>query len=475
MSDVLNLEDTKVVKKENKVRLHTGSTDREITLELKRTLGSVVYIPENDEFYIYNGKVWKSEHRKRLQSRALNVLYEIDNGKKANKQKASSIIDHLELTSQIEVDRSINDKRNYLILNNGVLDIGSKSFSLKKHSPIIYNTNLLQVSVGEDDLRNVRCDAYSHLSDAPIFKRFLNDTFSKEYYKEPEETISLVQEMMGYCLTSHTKAQKAFFLKGDGQDGKSVICDVLEGILGKENTTQMNFESFNKEFYVASLIGKNASISRESKRMRFKEDANTGTFKAIVSGDAMQINRKNKETISCKLFSKLIFAVNHYPEVPDNSHGFARRVINIPFKRRVPMEEINENLASDILKSELKQVFLFALQGLYRLQSRGYQFLPSKDIKTATSTYLNIIDPIQDFINKNLVINYSAKIRPDRLQELYLEYMELNNISGTVNEKAIGKVIIEKYGSDNVTKKKTAFDGDVSRKTYYIGIGEKHS
>jgi putative DNA primase/helicase len=277
--------------------------------------------------------------------------------------------------------------------------------------------------------------------------------------------------MMGYCLTSHTKAQKAFFLWGSGQDGKSVICDVLTGLLGKENTSSLTFESFNKEFYNSDLIGKTASISAESKRMRFREDANTGVFKAIVAGDRITINIKGKPLVSYKPFAKLIFAVNHCPEVPDNSHGFARRVLNIPFTRQVPNGEVNVNLANDILEQEFKQVFLFALQGLKRLQDRNYRFRPSKDIEKATNAYLKVIDPIQDFIKNHLIVNENAKIRSDRLQEIYSEYMELNNLSGELNINAIGKEIVNKLRKEKVGKERLMMSG--VRHFYYLGIGEK--
>ena len=471
MSNQVDTKDAMIIEKKDEIQLHSSSTDKEITQKLKNKLNGVIYVPETDEFYIYNGKIWKDEHRKRLQSEALKVLYEIDNGQKATQTKASQIIAHLELVSHIEREREVNDKRDYLILDNCILDIGSKTFNLMPHSPKIYNTNMFKISLSSDELNRVNDVNYNPLDNAPILKRYFRDTFFNQYYEEPQETLDLIQEMMGYCLTSHTKAQKAFFLWGSGQDGKSVICDVLTGLLGKENTSSLTFESFNKEFYNSDLIGKTASISAESKRMRFKEDANTGVFKAIVAGDRITINIKGKPLVSYKPFAKLIFAVNHCPEVPDNSHGFARRVLNIPFTRQVPNNEVNVNLANDILEKEFKQVFLFALQGLKRLQDRNYRFRPSKDIEKATNAYLKVIDPIQDFIKNHLIVNENAKIRTDRLRELYSEYMELNNLSGVLNINAIGKEIINKIRKYKVDKDRLTTNGD--RQYYYVGIGEK--
>tara|TARA_Y100001935_G_scaffold252429_1_gene256313 strand:- start:601 stop:2031 length:1431 start_codon:yes stop_codon:yes gene_type:complete len=476
MKNVINAEETEiqVMEEKKKFKLHTKSTDKEITEALKEKLGNVLYVPTSDDFYVYDGKIWKKlDSKARIKSEALKILETIDNGQKATQSKASQISAHLELISLIEMEREINDKRDYLILDNCILDIGSKTFNLIPHNPKIYNTNMFKISLSGDDLDKVNDVHFNPLDNAPILKKYFEDTFFNAYYEEPQETLDLIQEMMGYCLTSHTKAQKAFFLWGSGQDGKSVICDVLTGLLGKENTSSLTFESFNKEFYNSDLIGKTASISAESKRMRFKEDANTGVFKAIVAGDRITINIKGKPLVSYKPFAKLIFAVNHCPEVPDNSHGFARRVLNIPFTRQVPNDEVNVNLANDILEKEFKQVFLFALQGLKRLQDRNYRFRPSKDIEKATNAYLKVIDPIQDFIKNNLIVNENAKIRSDRLQDLYSEYMELNNLSGELNINAIGKEIVSKLRKEKVRKERLMINGE--RHFYYLGIGEKSS
>ena len=476
MKKVIVAEDMEiqVVEEKKKLKLHTKSTDKEITEALKENLGNVLYIPTSDDFYIYNGKIWKKlDSKARIKSEALKILETIDNGQKATQSKASQISAHLELISLIEMEREINDKRDYLILDNCILDIGSESFNLIPHDPKIYNTNMFKTSLSSDELDRVNDINYNPLDNAPILRKYFKDTFFNAYYEEPQETLDLIQEMMGYCLTSHTKAQKAFFLWGSGQDGKSVICDVLTGLLGKENTSSLTFESFNKEFYNSDLIGKTASISAESKRMRFREDANTGVFKAIVAGDRITINIKGKPLVSYKPFAKLIFAVNHCPEVPDNSHGFARRVLNIPFVRRVPNSEVNVNLANEILEQEFKQVFLFALQGLKRLQDRNYRFKPSKDIEKATSAYLKVIDPIEDFIKNHLIVNENAKIRSDRLQEMYSEYMELNNLSGELNINAIGKEIVNKLMKEKVRKNRQMTKGE--RNYIYIGIGEKYS
>ena len=110
MINQVDTKDAMIIEKKDEIKLHSSSTDKEITQKLKNKLNGVIYVPESDEFYVYDGKIWKSEHKKRLQSEALKVLYEIDIGRKATQTKASQIIAHLELVSHIEREREVNDK-----------------------------------------------------------------------------------------------------------------------------------------------------------------------------------------------------------------------------------------------------------------------------------------------------------------------------------------------------------------------------
>ena len=158
MNRVISAEETeiKVMEKENKIKLHTKSTDKEITEALKEKLGNVLYIPTSDDFYVYDRKIWKKlDSKARIKSEALKILETIDNGQKATQSKASQISAHLELISLIEMEREINDKRDYLILDNCILDIGSKTFNLISHTPKIYNTNMFKTSLSIDELDRV--------------------------------------------------------------------------------------------------------------------------------------------------------------------------------------------------------------------------------------------------------------------------------------------------------------------------------
>ena len=89
----------------------------------------------------------------------------------------------------------------------------------------------------------------------------------------------------------------------------------------------------------------------------------------------MQFERKFEQPFTYRPFAKLVFAVNDLPDVSDTSHGFARRVVLIPFN------QVFTNTASsssakrlkadlDILKKitpEMEGIFAFAVEGLKRL------------------------------------------------------------------------------------------------------------
>ena len=94
-------------------------------------------------------------------------------------------------------------------------------------------------------------------------------------------------------------------------------------------------------------------------------------FKAVVSGEEIEADHKFKDPFKFRPVSKLIFAMNELPRVEDHSNGFFRRVVVIPFNRTFNEDKRNRNLKYELEQQELDGIFIWALEGLYRLEERG--------------------------------------------------------------------------------------------------------
>jgi putative DNA primase/helicase len=62
-------------------------------------------------------------------------------------------------------------------------------------------------------------------------------------------------------MTDTTKYQKAFFFVGRGNNGKSVLIDLIQAFVGKENCSAVKLHDLrNDRFIAAQLYGKTVNL-----------------------------------------------------------------------------------------------------------------------------------------------------------------------------------------------------------------------
>jgi len=268
-------------------------------------------------------------------------------GKAFTKTRSNEIIHCIKTERLLPVDAlNSSDKLNLL---NGMLCM--KTMELSQHDPKYNSSIRLNVD-------------YDTNADCPRWKEVVLDMFEGDEYK-----LRALQEFFGLCLTKETKYQKSLILFGEsGENGKSVVLYVLCELLGRDNYSAVSLEMFEKSHYVASLFGKLANISLETNTKATVYDS---MFKAIVSGDPVEADRKYQSSFVFRPFCKLIFAMNTLPRVSDKTSAFFRRLLILKFNKKYKKEEQDINLQYSLVENELSGIFMWALQGLKRLRERG--------------------------------------------------------------------------------------------------------
>jgi putative DNA primase/helicase len=261
---------------------------------------------------------------------------------------------------------------------NGVLEIGTGK--LRKHSPDHWITR-------------ARDYDYDPRADAPRFHQFMREVLlTGEEGETDEELIALVQEMFGYCLCSHLRASRVFYLMGEGANGKSVLLGVLAKMIGRDNVAEgFDVGKLNDETNAALLHGKLVAIQSEM-------DADTvlpdGKLKAMASGEPLvaKLLYENKFTFSP--YATLILTGNNLPKTRDKSMGFWRRTVVIPFhacfvdegSAQSGEKTADPNLDRRLTK-ELPGIFNWAYEGLQRLQDNQWRFTEPKSSLAATECF----------------------------------------------------------------------------------------
>lgn len=290
----------------------------------------------------------------------------------------------------------------------------------------------------------------------PRWQQFLDEVFGDS------ELIDFVQRAVGYSLTGDTSEQVLFIPYGNGANGKSVFLSIAQDILGDYggNTPFATLELLDHHGPsndLAAIAGKRlitASESRENARM------NEARVKALTGGDVLTARFLFGEFFSFQPKAKLWLAVNHKPNVSDDSYGFWRRIRLIPFTRTFGPDKADPRLLEK-LREELPGILAWAVRGCLEWQSRGLE--PPAPVKDATEAYRVESDPLARFLEERCQIGEDKQTSASELRKAYETWCAANG------EKEISSTAFGRRLGERFTKERKREAGSV--KLFYSGVG----
>lgn len=238
------------------------------------------------------------------------------------------------------------------------------------------------------------------IAQCPRFIQFLDEIFGGD-----RELIEYIQRVVGYCLTGDVSEQCLFLCFGSGANGKSTFLELLKYIFGLYGYN-LPFSAFELSARasipndVAAILGKRLVTAVET-----SESAkwNEARIKGLTGGDEITARYLYHEFFRFTPTGKFFLAVNHLPEVADDSEGFWRRMRLIPFLKQFSESSgtADKNLLNK-LKAEAPGILVWAVQGCLKWLESGLGIPPA--IKEATEGYREDSDPLADYIEEHCVI-----------------------------------------------------------------------
>jgi putative DNA primase/helicase len=224
--------------------------------------------------------------------------------------------------------------------------------------------------------------------------RFLNQIFDCD--DDRNERIAFVQEWMGYLMVADTSQQKMLMMLGGGANGKSILCNVFEALVGASNVTHAMPDRLGSGAVRATLAGKLLNISTDLP----DKELSDGYFKAIVGGDRLDVEQKYRDPRTVAQYCRLVVATNHLPATRDQTHGFFRRFVILTFNRRFDGTENGLHLERSIV-AEMPLIIEWALAGLQRLITQGHFSIPPSSVERLAE-YRADVDPVRAFAEECL-------------------------------------------------------------------------
>ena len=252
---------------------------------------------------------------------------------------------------------------------------------------------------------------YDPKAQCPHWIDFLDDIMQGE-----KNYTLLLQQWAGYLLTPNLKQQKFLLCVGEGSNGKGVVFEVIQSLLGQENCSQVPLSRFNNPFALYSTYGKMLNATNESTNMIDKESESI--LKSFVAGDRFTFERKFKEPIFAEPTAKIMISTNALPRFNDKTQGLWRRLLLVPFNRIVSANEQNKALA-DQLKRELSGILNWAIEGWHRLNQANGFIVPESN-KGLVEEYRRDSDPARAFLLENYEEVFEESVIESK--ELYTQY-----------------------------------------------------
>lgn len=243
------------------------------------------------------------------------------------------------------------------------------------------------------------CPHNAQVIHTPVF-----DAYLKRCFLDDPQMQAFIPEMLGYYMLPQTKEPAAFYLYGQARSGKSVMLDLVRELIGDQFACSFSLQSLTSDKYtVAELAGKRINIQDEDESEFILSDK----FKALISQNKMQAERKYGTPFTFRPRCKLLFGSNQLPMFKNVDDGLMRRLRFIEYKHPLRPDEQDKNILQKLIQ-ELPGIVQKAMQAAEAFMARKEEFnLPEASLQTAKQFNIES-EPALSFMEEIYVIRPDA-------------------------------------------------------------------
>jgi len=263
---------------------------------------------------------------------------------------------------------------------------------------------------------------------APLPENWL--AFLDKVFAGDQQLIAYIQFLFGYSLSGRTDPPIVPILYGGGQNGKSILLDVL-GMVAGSYSTRIRAETIAAPKFaksgsdhsedVARLVGKRAVLCAEITHSRLNENL----LKLYSSGDETTARRmREKEFRMCPV-CKIWLCGNERPAIRGTDDGIWRRLKYIHFGVKIaPEERIDRHILLQTFRDELPAILAWAAEGYLLFMEGGEP--ECEAIEQETAEFRQQEDVIGGFLDECVEYGEELKARSSELYDAYLDWCRKN-------------------------------------------------
>ncbi len=211
---------------------------------------------KDDFIFAFNGAFWKELDRETIKNFLGNVAEKLSvHSLEAQHYKFRNELYNQFLSSAHFEPIEPQNGKVLINLLNGTFEISKDAQTLRDFNAKDFLTYQLPFEFDE----NANC---------PMFEKYLNKVLPEQ------ELQDIVAEFFGYIFTKGLKMEKALLLYGGGANGKSVLFDTINALLGEENIANFSMsnllEEHNRALIAYKLLNYGSEINATRTRDEFK-------------------------------------------------------------------------------------------------------------------------------------------------------------------------------------------------------------
>lgn len=316
---------------------------------------------------------------------------------------------------------AVRKYRNLIPVNNGIFDYDTKK--LLPFSPdyvfvskckVNFNATATNVVIhNDDDGTDWDVDSWIHeLTDDPQVEQ-------------------LIWQIIGAVIRPNVRWDKVIMpYSTKGNNGKGTLCRLLRNLCGEGNYTSIAINDMSKNFRLSPLLHVSAVIVDENNVTGYLDDAST--FKALITGDQVQIEEKYKAPVDFRFSGLMVQCVNFLPRVNDKTSSFYRRILMVPFEKCFTGAE-RKYIKDDYLNRQ--EVLEYVLCKVLEKIPSYYEFDVPDACTRLLDDYKTFNDPVRQFAEEMLP-ELKWQLVPNKfLYDLFKAWYEENIPSGRVQGK----------------------------------------
>lgn len=344
--------------------------------------GDFVFVREWGSWLCWTGNCWEMDHSNcKLRPQIMDalarcfelvsiseieekhVIYKINDFRKKGDSDCMAISKIAETILNVSHE-DLGQQTDVLPVNNGTVELRTGNFRASKPTDLMLNASPVRYD------KDATCPTWER-----FLQRVLPDASVREFFRV----------MVGYCLSGDVRAQKFFYLYGEGANGKSTAVDVIQSLLGRyyvQGDPSLIVSARDEHpTAIANLHGRRvASFSEVAESAKLNEVS----IKQLTGGEVLSARRMRQDFWEFMPTHKIIISGNHKLAVSGTDEAVWRRPVLIKFPISLPQNERDPNLGEK-LKNELSGILNWAILGSVEYYKNG--LIVPKILEDETRTY----------------------------------------------------------------------------------------